>query len=58
MDDTKKLVKIEDNEIPLAEMPYETDGSISWFWLLVITLLGATGKAMYENYMNKEEANS
>ena len=58
MDDTKKLVKIEDNEIPLAEMPYETDGSISWFWLLVITLLGATGKAMYENYRNKEEANS
>ncbi len=58
LDGTKKLVKIEDNEIPLAEMPYETDGSISWFWLLVITLLGATGKAMYENYMNKEEANS
>ena len=55
---TKKLVKIEENEVPLAEIPFETDDNISWWWLLVIALLGATGKAMYENYRNKEEANA
>ena len=58
LDGTKKLVKIEDNKVPLAEMPFETDDNISWWWLLIIALFGATGKAMYENYKNKEEANS
>jgi len=53
----KKLVKIEDNETPLADMPFESDDNISWWWLLVIALLGATGKAMYENHKRKEEAN-
>ena len=51
-----KLVKIENNEIPLAAMPTEEGLSMNWWWLLVIALLGATGKAMYENHKKKVEA--
>ena len=51
-----ELVKIADNEIPLAQMPSEADDNISWWWLLIIALLGATGKAMYENHKRNEEA--
>ena len=54
IDGTKKNVRIADNMIPLAQMPSETD-SISWWWLLIIALFGATGKAMYENYKNRKE---
>ena len=50
----KRLVRIEDNEVPLAQMPFEEDDNISWFWLLVIALFGAAGKAMYENHKRKE----
>ncbi len=55
-DESVKLVKIADNRVPLAEMPFEADDNISWWWLLVIALFGATGKAMYENHKRKEEA--
>ena len=50
------LTKIGNNEVPLADMPFETDDNISWWWLLVIALFGAAGKAMYENHKRKEEA--
>ena len=50
----KKLVRIEENQVPLADMPFESDDNISWWWLLVIALFGAAGKAMYENHKRKE----
>ncbi len=53
----KKLVRIEDNQVPLSDMTFESDDNISWWWLLVIALFGAAGKAMYENHKRKEEAN-
>ena len=40
---TEKVVWIGNNEVPLADMPFETDDNISWWWLLIIALLGATG---------------
>lgn len=55
MDGLGDIVRLEENEIPLAAIPFETEDNISWWWLLIIALLGATGKAMYDNYKNKEE---
>ena len=64
MDDNetgRKLVKIEDNAVPLAAMPAEDGVKMSWWWLLIIFLLGATGKKMYDEHQKKvaarEEAN-
>ncbi|MBQ2610298.1 MAG: hypothetical protein II586_08070, partial [Butyrivibrio sp.] len=51
-----KLVRLEDNEVPLAAMPVEDGIEMSWWWILIIALLGATGKAMYENHKQKVEA--
>ena len=50
-----KIMKIEDNEIPLAAMPAEDRVSMNWWWILIVALLGATGKAMYENHKKKVE---
>ena len=64
MDDNetgRKLVKIEDNAVPLAAMPEEDGVKMNWWWLLIILLLGATGKKMYDEHQKKvaarEEAN-
>ena len=46
-DGTKKIVRLEDVEIPLADMPDGSEESISWWWLLIIVLLGTTGKAVH-----------
>ncbi|MCR5301894.1 MAG: hypothetical protein K6E49_05595 [Lachnospiraceae bacterium] len=56
-DAAKKIVRLEDGEVPLAEMPNTEDGvEMSWWWLLVIFLLGATGKKLYDKYQeNKRE---
>ncbi len=53
-EDTGKVVMIGDSKVPLADLPSEADENISWWWLLIIAL-GATGKAMYENYKNRKE---
>lgn len=57
-EESGKIVKIANNEVPLAEMPAEADENISWWWLLVIALLGAAGKAMYDDHKNKKESGS
>ena len=51
----KKLVKIEDNEIPLADMPFEDDSEMNLWWLLLIALFGAAGKKMYDDHKKKQE---
>ncbi len=51
----RKLVRIEDNAVPLAATPEEAQ-HISWWWLLIIALLGATGKKMYDEHQKKAEA--
>lgn len=50
---------LKDELVPLAATPFE-EGSenISWYWLLIIAALGATGRAMYENHMKKENADA
>ncbi len=55
----KKGTKIEDPIVPLAESPFEDSTRLNWGWLLIIFLLGATGKKLYEEYKKKqEEANA
>ncbi len=55
----KKGTKIEDPIVPLAESPFEDSTRLNWGWLLIIFLLGATGKKMYDEYKKKqEEANA
>ena len=54
--DSQLLKRIKNNEIPLAEIPNMDDEvKMNWMWLLIIFLLGATGKKMYDNYMKKAE---
>ncbi len=56
-DNSKLVKKIKDNEIPLAEIPNMDDEvTMNWMWLLIIFLLGATGKKMYDEYKKKKEA--
>ncbi len=55
----KKGTKIEDPIVPLAETPFEDSTRLNWGWLLIIFLLGATGKKLYDEYKKKqEEANA
>ncbi len=56
-DNSQLAKKIKDNEIPLAEIPNMDDEvTMNWMWLLIIFLLGATGKKMYDEYKKKKEA--
>ena len=50
--------KISDPAVPLAAIPDVEDDSVTmnWMWLLIIFLLGATGKKMYDEYKKKVEA--
>ena len=54
VDDTANVVEIGDEETPLAaSVDNET---MSWWWLLLIALLGATGYEMYRKHQQKKEA--
>jgi len=48
------IVAIEDEETPLAA-GLEADAKMSWWWLLIIALLGATGYKMYKDHQKKKE---
>ncbi len=53
VDDTANVVEIGDEETPLAaSVDNET---MSWWWLLLIALLGATGYEMYRKHQQKKE---
>ena len=43
---------IEDEETPLAA-PIEEQGRMSWWWLLLIAVLGVTGEEMYRRHRKK-----
>jgi len=50
-----KTTTIIDEKVPLAQIPIEEKQPISWWWLLIIFLLGATGRKMYEEYKERKE---
>ena len=56
-ENNKKLVKVADPPTPLAALPADEEGvEMSWYWLLIIFLLGAAGKKMYDKYKERQEA--
>ena len=54
----EELTKIEDNEVPLAAAPYQETQSKNWVWILVTTVLGALGIAIFEKHLEKKEKRS
>ena len=55
----QKVQKMENTEVPLAAIPnMDEEAHMSWWWLLIIFLLGATGKKMYDKYMEKKKEES
>lgn len=48
------IVAIEDEETPLAA-GVDADAKVSWWWLLIIALLGATGYKMYKDHQKRKE---
>ena len=52
----QKGTKVGDPITPLAATPFEEGAHISWLWLLIILLLGATGKKMYDEHKKRVEA--
>lgn len=56
LQDTKEdvaLVELEEESVPLAAMDISQE-KMSWWWLLIVALLGATGYKMYKNYQEKQ----
>lgn len=53
-EDDTAIVAIEDEETPLAAGS-GADGKMSWWWLLIVALLGATGYKMYKDHQKKKE---
>lgn len=51
---TKTTRKVSDEKVPLADVETEKN-KISWWWILVIALLGATGTELYIRHKDKEE---
>lgn len=51
---TKNTRAVSDEKIPLDEMKTE-NSKASWWWILVIALLGATGTEMYIRHKEKTE---
>ena len=50
---------IEDGELPLAITDLETEQSkMSWWWLLIIAVLGASGAEMYRRHRKNLEEES
>ncbi len=52
----ESLVKLDDMSVPLANLIDEEGIELNWWWSFIITLFGATGKAMYDNHRKKKEA--
>jgi hypothetical protein len=53
--DDKSTLTIADEDAPLAAVPIG-EKKISWWWLLIIALLGATGYEMYKKHREKQLA--
>ena len=54
--DSKKVVKLENNEVPLADKPFEEGMQLSWLWLLLVAAAIIAGTIAYENHKKKVAA--
>ncbi|MCR4850560.1 MAG: DUF2570 domain-containing protein [Lachnospiraceae bacterium] len=53
----QNLVTINDGQTALAgELPGADAQAMSWWWVIVVALLGETGRRMYKEHMEKKEA--
>lgn len=49
-------VTIADEDVPLAAFPTDEEkATMSWWWLLIIAILGATGYKMYKEHQKRKE---
>ena len=53
-DEEDSALTIEDEEVPLAAAPVAKE-KMSWWWLLIVALIGATGYEMYKKHQEKKE---
>lgn len=54
-DEQKETVTIADEETPLADSMEEQTKKMSWWWLLIVAVLGATGYEMYKKHEEKKK---
>ena len=54
----KKLVKVEDNMVPLADKPFEEGMSLNYLWLLLVAAAIIAGIVVYENHKRKAAVNN
>ena len=52
--ETEEVTDIEEEEVPLAPAEQE-HGKMSWWWLLIVAICGATGYEMYRRHQKKLE---
>lgn len=53
-EDMTGIKKVEDEDVPLANS-VENQGRMSWWWLLIVALLGVTGEEIYRRHRKKVE---
>ncbi len=51
-----EVVRLEDEALPLAAIPFEEGIEMNWWWLLGIFLLGGTGRKLYEDHKERKAA--
>lgn len=51
-----KLEPLEEEPVPMAAIDLSKE-NMSWWWLLIVALLGGTGYKMYKNYQEKQALN-
>ena len=54
-EETKEAVNIEEEAVPLADVSVaDEQAKMSWWWLLIVLVLGATGYEMYKKHNEKK----
>ena len=55
VEEEKKIVEIDEQEVPLAnDLTEEEKAGMSWWWLLVVAALGAAGVTAYREHQKKK----
>lgn len=53
--ESQETIQLDDEETPLADIIVEDEQTkMSWWWLLIVALLGATGYEMYKKHNEKK----
>lgn len=52
----EKLLDLDDEKTPLSSFEEESTKRMSWWWLLIVAIMGATGYEMYKKHEKKKKA--